>query len=248
MKIFRIVYTAWGSFVFVAFLLILLPFFHLFALKEEWHKHAAFLNNIWSRAFFFFSFMPYRFEYRYRPEAGQQYVYCANHTSWLDIIVLGWIVRGDHMFMGKESISKAPLFGSMFAKLHILVNRQSRVSSFRALVQSMQAIDKGRSVIIFPEGGIRTENPPLMAEFKDGPFRVAIERQVPILPVVMPHNWYILPNDGSFLANWRMGQAIILPPVSTEGMTVADIDKLKKHTFDSMQEEIFKYYPQIQTA
>jgi len=246
MKIFRIIYTAWGCFVFVILMILLLPFFHLFSLKEEWHTHAAYLNNIWAKGFFFFSLMPYKVEYRYKPEAGQPYVYCANHTSWLDIIVLGLIVRGDHMFMGKESLSKAPLFGPMFSKLHILVNRESHTSSFRALVHSMQAIDKGRSVVIFPEGGITTNNSPQMAEFKDGPFRVAIERQVPVLLVVMPHNWFILPNDGSFLANWRMGKAIVLPPITTEGMTIADVENLKQEAFDLMQEELYKYYPQIQ--
>ncbi|NJL12563.1 MAG: 1-acyl-sn-glycerol-3-phosphate acyltransferase [Microscillaceae bacterium] len=243
---FRRLYTLWAGLMFSFLMLLLLPFFHFFADRPGGHPYAAALNRAWARGFFWLAFLPYRIEWRFKPRPGALYIYCANHTSWLDIVAMGLVVKGDHVFVGKESLAKIPLFGPMFAKLHILVNRESRTSSFRALVQSMQAIDQNQSVVIFPEGGIRTPNPPRLAEFKDGPFRIAIEKQVPILPVVMLHNWYILPNDGLFLARWRPGKAIVLPPITTEGLALPDLESLKAQTLQVMDAELEKYYPKPQ--
>jgi 1-acyl-sn-glycerol-3-phosphate acyltransferase len=96
---------------------------------------------------------------------------------------------------------------------------------------------------MYPEGGIRTTNPPHMAPFKEGAFRVAIEQQIPVVPVTIPYNWIVLPEDGSLLVYRRSIKAIFHEPIETVGMRVEDIDRLKEKTFQVIDQELKKIFP-----
>ena len=167
-------------------------------------------------------------------------MYCSNHTSWLDIVIMGIIAKGDHTFIGKSSLTKIPLFGPMFRKLYITVDRTSRQHSYQAFQQSLDAIDKGRSVIVFPEGGIRG-TAPYLNSFKDGAFRIAIEKEVPIVPVSILYNWKIM--DKSFLPRWHRGKAIVHEPLLTTGLTLEDVDALKAKTYATIEQSLKPIYP-----
>ncbi len=91
--------------------------------------------------------------------------------------------------------------------------------------------------MMFPEGGIITANPPEMAPFKDGPFRVAIEKKVPIVPVTIPYNWIILP-DEDWLINWRKAKIVYHQPIETSHLTMDDLENLKRQTFEIIEEEL----------
>jgi 1-acyl-sn-glycerol-3-phosphate acyltransferase len=106
----------------------------------------------------------------------------------------------------------------------------------------MEAIENGKSLIIFPEGGIYTKNPPEMAGFKDGPFRVAIEMQVPIVPVTIPYNWMIVPDDGKMLVYWHKSKIIYHEPIATQGLTLKDVDILKNKVYHIIKNELDAYF------
>jgi 1-acyl-sn-glycerol-3-phosphate acyltransferase len=114
----------------------------------------------------------------------------------------------------------------MYRKLHITVDRTKLKSRYTTLIESMQAIDDGKSLVIYPEGGILTTNPPEMADFKDGAFRIAIEKQIPIVPVTIPYNWIILP-DREFVLRWNRIKVIFHEPIFTTGLTLDDVPRLK---------------------
>jgi 1-acyl-sn-glycerol-3-phosphate acyltransferase len=126
-------------------------------------------------------------------------------------------------------MARIPLFGYMYGKIHITVDRNSLKSKYNTLVKAKAAIDHGKSIVIFPEGGIKTTKMPKLAAFKEGPFRIAIEKQIPVVPVTIPYNW------------------IILPDISTEGMSLADVDKLKEKVFSVIETELEKYFPSQKT-
>jgi 1-acyl-sn-glycerol-3-phosphate acyltransferase len=138
-------------------------------------------------------------------------------------------------------MNKIPLFGFMYSRLHITVDRSKLKSKYSTLLRSMQAIDEGKSLIIYPEGGVVTKNPPKMASFKDGPFRLAIEKQIPIVPVTIPYNWIILPDD-KLLLHWRKMKLIFHEPVSTEGMTIKELDYLKEKVYRIIQKELDNHF------
>ncbi len=237
LKFFRYILAIWGFLCFFMPFLLMLPFFHLFATKEKWHKYASSLNYWWANIFFAGMCIPYKVEYRFRPKKNEVYVFCPNHTSLVDIIAMGLVRMGDFAFIGKEELTKVPLFGSMFKKIHIPVNRESKIGSYRALVASREALEKQRSVVIFPEGGIYGQNFPVLNTFKDGAFRLAIEKQVPIVPVTMLYNWIIL-RDEQWLPQWHRGKIIVHEPISTIGLTAKDIEFLKQKTFAVIENEL----------
>ena len=76
-----------------------------------------------------------------------------------------------------------------------------------------------------------------MAKFKDGAFRIAIEKQIAIVPVTIPYNWIILPPD-QFLLRWHPLRVIVHEPLDTKGLTMNDIDSLKQRLFTIIDEEL----------
>jgi len=238
MKFLRILHSGYSLAVFTIVFLILFPFFLIFLQKESWHKYAIKLNQLWAKFFFTLSLIPVEIEYQQRPEKQRRYVFCANHTSYLDIPIVG-LNGHNFVFVGKSSMGKIPLFGYMYKKLHITLDRSSLKSKYDSLLKAKEAIDNGKSVLMFPEGGILTTNPPHMAPFKDGPFRLAIEKQIPLVPITIPFNWIILP-DGEKLIRRRKAKIIYHAPIDTTGLTLNDLDALKEKTFLTIQRELEK--------
>lgn len=168
-------------------------------------------------------------------------MFCPNHTSFLDICIMARTPT-DFMFVGKNTMEKIPLFGYMYRKLHITVDRNSSRSKHSTFVRAKEAIDKGRSLVIFPEGGVLAERPPQMTPFKNGAFKIAIAKQIPIVPVTIPHNWIILPDDGRYLLTWKKTKLIYHDPIETKGLTLSDLDSLKDNVYEIIDQEIRKYH------
>lgn len=187
---------------------------------------------------FTFIFIPYQSEYRSKLDPKKQYIFCPNHFSYLDIPTVG-LLSHNAIFVGKSEMSKVPLFGFMYRKLHITVDRTRLKSRYASLEKSLQAIDEGKSLIIYPEGGIMTEKEPVLSRFKDGPFRVAIEKQIPIVPVTIPFNWIILPPD-EFLLRWHPLKVIFHEPIETSTLTMKDLDALKEKVYHIIDGELKK--------
>lgn len=239
-KVLRRLYSTYCLLVFAVIFLFLFPIFAVLIQKRSWHNWALQLNRFWAKAFFALCFIPVEQEFQFNIDPKSQYVFCANHFSFLDIPILG-LKRNVSVFVGKSSLGKIPGFGYMYSKLHITVDRSKLRSKYETLLRSKEAIDQGQSLLMFPEGGIMSTNPPQMARFKDGPFRVAIEKQIPIVPVTIPFNWIILPDDGRLLVNWRRLKVIYHPPIETKGLAVDKIQELKRKTFDIIVAELNKY-------
>jgi 1-acyl-sn-glycerol-3-phosphate acyltransferase len=116
--------------------------------------------------------------------------------------------------------------------MNILVNRNSSVGATKALQEAGQRIDRGECVVIFPEGTI-PKTAPKMKPFKNGAFRLAIEKQVPIVPVTFTANWKLL--QGSVFLKGKAGpgitKAIIHEPVYTKGLLADDVVELKNKVY-----------------
>lgn len=231
-------FSFWVIFWFVGTFLLLFPWFWLFIQRKSWQSYTVTLNKIWSYTVFFMCGLRIDKELRFKPSATGQYVYCANHGSYLDIAMLVYLLPDFFAFIGKKSISKVPLFGYMFTRLHITVDRASRADSYKSLMTAMEKAADGRSIAVFPEGKIDEKIQPGLAPFKDGAFRIAVAKQLPIVPVCMPDNWYILPDDGKVLPNFKNAKAIILEPISTKGLTEEDVPALKQRVYDLIAQEI----------
>jgi len=240
MRLLRYLYTGYAM---LWFGLSFLVFFILLLIPVCWprqHHLVGVFNRWWARLLFFLCAIPVELEWRFTRNPRQQYIFCPNHFSYLDIPVMG-LNPHNTIFVGKNDLEKIPLFGFMYRKLHITVNRKRLKSKFETFVKSCRAIDEGKSLVIFPEGGIISEREPVMASLKDGAFRVAIEKQIPLVPVTLPFNRLILPAD-EFLLRWGKVKVIFHEPLKTEGLTLHDLEHLKKQMYTTIQNELNRYY------
>jgi len=165
----------------------------------------------------------------------------ANHTSYIDIVLSYLFLPMYYVFMAKMELNKAPLFGVFFKKMQISVDRASRMSSHKAFKRAAEELNYGNAVFIFPEGTIANEGK--LMRFKNGPFKLAIENQVPILPITYIDNWKILQSGGFFKAfgNPGISRIVIHKPISTKGMTQENLVNLRQEVYDLTQNTLQEF-------
>ncbi len=160
-------------------------------------------------------------------EEGKSYVLVANHTSMTDIMLMLVLVNNHpFVFVGKKELAQIPIFGFIYKRVCILVDRNSSKSRFQVFERAQKRIQQGLSICIFPEGGVPEEHI-VLDEFKDGAFRIAIEHQLPIVPMVF------YDNKKRFSYTFFSGspgkmRAKILPIILTQGKTLGDKNELKQ--------------------
>ncbi len=239
MKILRIIYTGYALLIFsllflIFFLLLMIPI-----IDQRRFRLVGILNRWWAKSLFVLTGLPWSVEYRSKLDPKKQYIFCPNHFSYADIPVMG-LNSIDTIFVGKNDMENIPLFGFMYRKLHITVDRgnmNSRISTYK---KSLRALDEGKSLVIYPEGGIVTKKDPVMGKFKDGAFKAAIEKQIAIVPVTLPYNWIILPPD-EFLVRWHPVKIIVHKPIETIGLTMADAGMLKEKVYQVIENELHRH-------
>jgi 1-acyl-sn-glycerol-3-phosphate acyltransferase len=239
MAVFRRIYSTYGLIVFSLTFVLLLPFFALTIQIPGLKKYGRMLNRLWSTIFFTFIFIRVRFANSHYIERNQQYIIVSNHFSYLDIPVLGFINK-DIVFVGKSSLGKIPLFGYMFRNLHIAVDRSNLKSRGESIMKTKQALEEGSSVVMFPEGGITATDPPFMVRFKDSAFKIAIEKQIPIIPVTLSYNHLILPDDGKLLLKYGSAKAVIHPPIPVAGKDKNSVAEIRETCFRIIQNQLLK--------
>jgi len=171
---------------------------------------------------------------------NKAYVITPNHTSQLDIVTLTVKLLLDFSFLAKIELERVPVFGIWFRTIDIAVDRKNPRKAAEAYMKTVKYIESGRSMVLFPEGTI-SNNVPKLIKFKDGPFRLAIETQVDVLPVTIIGNWKVLPDRGVF--EGQPGKVIqyIHKPISTKGMTLDDLDALKGKVFHIIETKLKEY-------
>jgi 1-acyl-sn-glycerol-3-phosphate acyltransferase len=239
MKILKAIHTFYGVIVFSILFFIVFPFLLVPILFPKKFRWVGVVNRWWARGLFSFIGIPFKVEYRAKLDHSSQYIFCPNHFSYLDIPTLG-LNHHNTIFVGKSEMEKIPLFGFMYRSLHITVDRAKLRSRYSTMVRTLEAIDQGKSLVIFPEGGIVTEHDPILARFKDGAFRASIEKQIPIVPVTIPYNWIILPAN-EFLVRWRPIRVIFHEPIDPSNYTLKDIEQYKQLVRDIIVKELDKH-------
>jgi 1-acyl-sn-glycerol-3-phosphate acyltransferase len=220
------------------FFILFWPFYYLgtrsprlYLLLNKMRMAHSFLCTAFAGIFF-------KFHYEAPLQPSQTYIYCANHTSNLDIVVFCLLANGRFHFMGKEELLKNPVLGIFFRTIDIAVSRESKISAFRAFKKAGDNLEKGMSIIIFPEGKIDDAYPPVLQEFKNGPFRLAIDKNIPIVPVSI-NVWKLMWDDGSkFGTRPGVAQVFVHQPIVTSTMGVTNADLLKEEVFKKINSKL----------
>lgn len=231
----RILYTLWKCLflaAFISILVLLYPFLVWFLADRKRYKYAFYCQKIMATWICFFSGIFIKKVYEINPhEIPKPCVIVSNHASYLDIIVSYFVIKNYFVFLAKFELNKAPLFKVFFKDMQISVNRESRSNSHKAFIRAGEEIDMGHSIFIFPEGTISSFGE--LKNFKNGPFKLAVEKQVPILPITFVNNWKLLQNGGFFKSYGRPGISTIVihKPIQTTGLKEENIVDLRQQVF-----------------
>ena len=170
-------------------IMVMLPFLVLSILSEKTYPYFFRMARIWARFILFGMGFYYKIERDQEFEKGKSYMLVANHTSMTDIMLMLAVVKDNpFVFVGKAELAKIPVFGFFYKRTCILVDRSNSKSRFKVFESAQHKINQGLSVCIFPEGGVPDDESILLDEFKDGAFRLAIEHQIPIVPMTFVDN------------------------------------------------------------
>jgi 1-acyl-sn-glycerol-3-phosphate acyltransferase len=191
---------------------------------------------LWSWIFSMLTFIRYDFSGQENFKKGKSYIYVSNHTSFLDIPGLWMIIPGEKRPLAKKELLKIPVFGWIAKSAAVIVDRSSAESRKKSMDRLKKILNDGTSILLFAEGTQNRSKEPLQP-FKDGAFRIAIDTQEPILPMVVVGAGPLMPPGTIRLKPGRI-KIIVAPEIPTQGLMSSDQGTLKQRTFDVMKKMI----------
>ncbi len=224
-------------------LLIMGPIMFLTLLKEKWYPYFYVLARIWAKFALFGTGFYYKIDREQKFEANKSYMLIANHTSMTDIMLMLAVSDQPIVFVGKIELAKIPLFGFFYKRSCILVDRSNSRSRMEVFDLAQKRLKLGLSICIFPEGGVPTDESIVLADFKDGAFRLAIEHQIPIVPITFPDNKKRM-SYTFFSGSMGVMRAKVHPFLNTTGMTIedkTDIRELKTASWNIIHKQLLEY-------
>jgi 1-acyl-sn-glycerol-3-phosphate acyltransferase len=236
------VYTIYALLIFIAIMLVIFPFVIIasFFGRIRGGNMILRLCMLWADLWFPLIFIFHKKIYEAPHDKSRSYIFVSNHISYLDAAILVKAFRQPIRPLGRIELSKVPVFGFIYRNAIVTVDRSSpenRANSVRIL---KSVIRKGISVLVFPEGTFNKTHQPLK-EFYDGAFRVAIETQTPIKPVLFLDAYSRLHYKGLFSLTPGKSRIVYLDEIAVEGLTGADVVKLKEKVFVTMEEKLLEY-------
>lgn len=241
MKIFKniaiLIYRIWYYILLFLSILILFPFLFISILREEWYPIFFKLARFWAYIILFgMGFIPI-IKKGVQFKKGESYMIVANHTSMIDIMLMLFITKDPVVFVGKKELSKIPLFGFIYKRTCILVDRNNSQSRRAVFNSAQQKINLGYSICIFPEGGVPSDESIILDDFKDGAFRLAIEHKIPIAPVTFHDNKKLF--SYTFFSGGPGKMRVMLHPlISTSNFSIEMKKELNKKTRAIILEEL----------
>lgn len=232
--IFSIVHTAWVLVIFTTFMLALLPlivFPFLMGEKFGWIGY----KGLWIWAWIFSKLTGIRFRLINQNyiQKGKSYIFVSNHTSFLDGPAVRLMIPGEFRPLAKKELGKIPVLGWIVRSACIIVDRGDHNSRKKSLAKLVQVLNRGVSPLIFAEG-TQNRTKEILQPFKDGAFRIAVDTQTNILPMVVVGASKLL-----YPGTMRITSPGLVKVVAGEPIEVSkfgnDIVGLKNHTFEVMQ-------------
>jgi 1-acyl-sn-glycerol-3-phosphate acyltransferase len=243
LRFISILFTVYAFLVFVSFLLLifLLVVVASFFGKIRGGNFIYKLCNLWADFFLFMIGISHRNIYEKPHDRSRHYVFVFNHISYMDIpILLKSIRRQKIRILGKAELAKVPLFGFIYKSAAVLVERGDPEKRARSVEQLKSVIRKNISIVIAPEGTFNMTHKPLK-EFYDGAFKIAIETQTPIKPVLFLDAYDRMGYESIFSITPGRSRSVYLEEIPVEGLTLDDVDFLREKVYTIMAEKLIEY-------
>jgi 1-acyl-sn-glycerol-3-phosphate acyltransferase len=167
-------------------------------------------------------------------------VFVANHTSYMDIPMIVKVIREPMRVLGKIEMSKIPLFGFLYRNAVVMVDRSNPHNRATSIAVLKRVLRKGVSIFVFPEGSFNETGRPLKI-FYDGAFRIAIETQTPIQPVLFIDTVERLHYRSIFTLTPGISRAVFTDMIDVKGYTLEQLPQLKTLVHQKMEDCLRKY-------
>ncbi len=235
----RKLHTAFYRFSVAFFFILSRPYGYYLQQKKERYKYINGLRRWIIRCSTFVSGIFFKAEFEEPIDWSRTYIICGNHTSNLDISAINLTARNNHCFIGKDELKTNLVLGYFFRTIDLTVNRESKISSFRVFKEAAEKLKAGISVVIFPEATIPLVYPPTLSEFKNGAFRLAIDLNIPILPITSLDTWKVYWNTGKpYGSRPGISHIYVHKPVETANLTLDDADALRDQVYEMIKTKL----------
>lgn len=241
-KILQTIYSVYGFLLFVILLLLLLPLFFIASLLGE-IKGGNMIYKVcswWADAWLFLIGIYTKIIHEQQQSEIRPCIFVANHISYMDIPMIVKILREPIRVLGKQEMAGIPIFGFVYRNAVVMVNRKNPEQRQKSVNRLKAVLRQGISIFIFPEGTFNETDAPLKS-FYDGAFRIALETNTPIQPIIFPDTGKRLHHKSVFSLSPGKCRAVYLPMVDVSAYSQQDQEALKQAVYNQMEAGLLRY-------
>ena len=247
LRALQIIYCIYAVLLFVLMMLVVLVLVFLCTLlgKVRGGNAMYVVMNGWALAWCFCIGMWHKEIYEAPVDRSKQYIFVANHISYMDIPAAVLSIHQPLRILGKQEMVKYPIFGLIYRLAAISVDRTSAEGRARSVRALKAALAQHISIFIFPEGTFNETGEPLKS-FYDGAFRIAIETGTPIKPLLFLDTHQRMHYRGFLELTPGVTRTVYLPDVPVDDYTIAQVKALKEKVYSMMEDGLRRYQKKYQ--
>ncbi len=233
----RLLWRIWFYILFTGVIVLGSPVLLLVTAKEKWYPTFFKVAQVWAKIILIGMGFRVKKEILQKVHKRKSYMFIANHTSIIDIMLMLVAVKNPFVFVGKKELAKIPVFGFFYKRTCILVDRGDMASRKKVFKEAQRRIDTGLSICIFPEGLVPDDESIILDPFKGGAFKLAIEHNIPIVPMT----FYDCKKRFSytfFSGSPGVLRVKIHKFMDTLKLDVKEVSKLKKESYDLIYNDL----------
>lgn len=243
MKLFKnlaiLIWRIWFYGWMIGTIIVAFPALIIVTAKESGYPYFFKIARAWAKTILFVMGFRVKIETEQQIDSSKSYMFCANHTSMVDILLMLSVVKNPFVFVGKAELSKLPIFGFFYKRTCILVDRDNPESRKAVFAEAERRLHLGLSVCIFPEGKVPDDESIVLDQFKNGAFILALEHQIPIVPMTF-YDCKKRLSYTFFSGSPGKMRAKIHQFIETENLKVSDKKEINNKTFDVIYNELIK--------
>lgn len=238
-EIFLKVYMVYALLVFAILTITLSPFAIIPLFIDE--KYGSFTYKIfwfWAIIFFKTVGISYKIEGKKEIDKNKSYIFVSNHGSYLDAPIVAASIPIQFRTLGKIELTRIPLLGIVLKKACVIVDRSNTESRKKSVEEMIEILKLGISILVFPEG-TQNRTGKILAPFFKGAFRIALETNRPIMPMVIIGANKLLPPSSTRIRPGKI-KIIFGKEITPEEYSGKSIELLKMMVFERMKDMILK--------
>jgi 1-acyl-sn-glycerol-3-phosphate acyltransferase len=238
-KIISFIFSIYAFIVFIAVMLALFPFFVIasFFGKIKGGNMMYSICRLWADIVLFLWGIYHKNIFEAPKVKDHATIFVFNHISFIDIPIMMKAFRKEPIrILAKAEMAKVPIFGYIYRNATVMVDRASDEARAKSVIQLKRVLSNNISIVLSPEGTFNMTDKPLK-EFYNGAFKIAVEMQTPIQPVLFLDAYDRLSYKSIFSMTPGKSRAVFLPEILPGNDAVA----LKQKVYDVMEAELIKY-------